>query len=642
MTLFKQVALVVSLVFLLIVVTTTVGDFDRSGSFLEGQLQTSAQDMATTLGIAISNSTSIDDVAGYETLFNAVFDSGYYSSIELVSPDGKIILKKARVLEIQGVPDWFISMVPLWPATGSSEVMQGWVPLGTLRLILHPGHVYASLYKNLESSLFWFVMLFSFGMIILWLLLHYLLKPLDLVKQQANAIHNNQFVHQSVIPRTVELRSVVEAMNNMVEKVHVIFDDQEKTLIRYQKLLYEDDLTGLGNRQYFMTELKRVQSEDTSFHGCMAVIKIHNLEYVHDHSGYEKSDAIVKVLADILKQDADSRDIGQCARLADDEFSLLIPTTSQSAVAQIESIFGRFKSKIDLVEMETETSLIAGVSSIHVGHDVGETLAESDFALTQAVAGGPYSVKEKLSTNIALPQGKMQWRSWLEQCITSDAFFLVHQKVLDTTGSVIHKEVFVRLKNNNGQIVPAGMFMPMANALDLGVDIDRVVFQLVKDLSGQTDNVPIALNLTVSVFSHADALVEFNQLLKYFQQSSSRLCVEASHTILEQYPAMCAEVAESVRQAGHSFGIDNLNLGRSIQMLQSVRPDYVKVNAKILYEMTVGEVPAVYQALRTLTKAMDIQLIAVGVDSQEIHDHLQKLGVGAMQGNLLGETEEFL
>jgi len=642
MTLFKQVALVVSLVFLLIVVTTTLGDFRRSGSFLEGQLQTSAQDMATTLGIAISNSSSLGDVAAYETLFNAVFDSGYYSSIELLSPDGEIIHKKVRVVEIHGVPDWFVSLVPLWPATGTSQVMQGWVPLGTLKLTLHPGYVYSSLYKNLEASLFWFAILFLSGMSMLWLLLHYLLKPLSQVKDQANAIHQNKFVQQSSIPRTVELRAVVEAMNGMVEKVHVVFDDQQRTLTRYQKLLYEDDLTGLGNRQYFMAQLERAQSEEAMFHGNMAVIRINGLNSIRDNRGYEKSDAIVKILANILQADSARHASESCARLADEEFALLIPAGSVSVIEYLESIFERFKNENDILDIAEDVSLISGISSINVGRSIGETLAESDFALAQADSSGAYSIKEKLSTDILLPQGKIQWRSWLENCISNNALFLVKQNVLDIDGINIHQEIFVRLRNENGQVVPAGMFMPMANALGLGENIDREIFKLVKRLSTKNSDVPFALNLAESVFTHADALFEFNQLLQFFKLSSAKLCVEASHTIIERYPVMCAEVAESVRNAGHTFGIDNLNLARSLQTLQSVRPDYVKVNARTLHDMTMNDAPSGYQALRTLTKAMDIRIIAVGVDSQDLYDHLSELGVSTMQGNLLGTTEEFL
>ena len=175
--------------------------------------------------------------------------------------------------------------------------MQGWVPLGTLKLTLHPGYVYYGLYKNLKTTMTWFIVLFVFGMIVLWLLLHHLLKPLSSVRQQADAIHNNQFVKQSSIPRTVELRTVVNAMNRMIDKVHTVFDDQEETLTKYQKLLYEDQLTGLGNRQYFMSRLESACSVEATFHFHMAVIKILGLEYVREHYGYEESDKAIVMLA---------------------------------------------------------------------------------------------------------------------------------------------------------------------------------------------------------------------------------------------------------------------------------------------------------------------------------------------------------
>lgn len=642
MTLFKEVALIVSLVFLMIVATTTIGDFKRVESFLEGQLQTAAQDMTTTLGIAISNSPQSSDKATLETLFNAVFDSGYYSSIELVSPEGELIHRKNRILEVEGVPDWFIEMVPLWPATGETQVMQGWLPLGSLKLTLHPGYVYNSLYQNLISTLSWLAILFVGGMIILWLLLHRVLEPLNQVKDQAEAIHNSRFVQLHKIPRTVELRSVVLAMNRMVEKVHIIFENQEKTLASYQKLLYEDDQSGLGNRKYFMQQLEAAHTEEAAFHGSMSVIKIHNLEYIHDHYGYKISDEIINILAGIFKLDLKHEQKELCARLSENEFALLLNTASNSAATHVYDIFDKFKSHEMVGKLNTELFLTAGITAVSAGSQIGETLAESDFALSQADTKGAYSVYEKTSLNIKLPQGKMQWRAWLEECIDKKQFYLVRQKVVTTEQIAIHQEVFIRLRDADGQVIPAGMFIPVANSLGLGEAIDQIVFQLVKEYSARAEDVPLALNLTESVFSHADALREFNQLLEYFKQTESTFCVEASHAILEKHPAMCVGVAESVRLSGSVFGIDNLNLGMSLQSLQSVRPDYVKINAKTLHDMTQGEVPVAFQALLTLTETLDIRLIAVGVDSQEIYDHLQNLGVLIMQGNLIAEAEEFI
>ena len=641
MTLFRQVAMLVSLVYLLIVVTIMAASLEQYGTIVRGQLQSSARDMVTTLGIAISNSSFGSDRPAYETLFNAVFDSGYYSSIKLTAPDGELIHKKDRQLEIEGVPDWFLSTVTIEPATATTPVMQGWTPLGTLQLTLHPGYVYSGLYNNFVTTMISFIVLFSLGMLVLWLLLHKLLKPLVKVREQADAIHNNQFVKQDAVPRTVELRTVVNAMNRMIDKVHVIFDDQEETLSRYQKLLYEDQLTGLGNRRYFLSRLEVAHSDEAASHSHVVVIKILNLEMVREHFGYEKSDKAVIVLADILKEIAEQEDY-YSARLSTDEFALLIPASEVAVSQYIESVFDRFRSDAVIFDIREDISLIAGVSNVRIGTDIGKTLADSDFALMQAESNAPYSIKEASSTGMALPQGKIQWRSWLEHCIEQNRFYLVGQKAINTDGAAVHQEVFIRLKNEENQTVPAGMFMPMASALNMGEAVDRVVFQLVKDLCEKGSEIPVALNLTASVFSHADALVEFNQLLKHFQQSSTTLCVEASHTILEQHPLMCAQVAESVRNSGHLFGVDNLNLGLSLHELKTVRPDYLKVNAQTLYDMTRGDMPTGFQALRTLTRAMDIQLIAVAVDSQEIRDHLQQLGIDTMQGNLFGEPEEFL
>ena len=134
MTLFKQIAILVSTVFLILLLVIVFNDLARTGKFQQGQLKTTAQDMATTLGIAIGNLPEGDDQATLEVLFNSVFDSGYYTLIELVAVDGQIIHQKSQDLDIAGVPDWFFGLVSLEPARGTTQVMKGWTQLGQLNL----------------------------------------------------------------------------------------------------------------------------------------------------------------------------------------------------------------------------------------------------------------------------------------------------------------------------------------------------------------------------------------------------------------------------------------------------------------------------------------------------------------------------
>ena len=72
--------------------------------------------------------------------------------------------------------------------------------------------------------------------------------------------------------------------------------------MRYQELLYVDALTGLGNKKYIVSQLDRLQAEDASYSGCLAVIKIQQLQQYRDEHGYEKTEEIIRSLANILKQ----------------------------------------------------------------------------------------------------------------------------------------------------------------------------------------------------------------------------------------------------------------------------------------------------------------------------------------------------
>ena len=639
MTLFKQIAILVSITFFLLASIILINNIKRSGAFLQGQLQTTAQDMTTTLGIAISNLPEGDDPATLEVLFNSVFDSGYYSRIQLIDSNGKVIHQKSQSIKLDDVPDWFFQLVPLSQAEGSTIVMKGWTQLGELKLSLNPGFAYSGLYNTLISTLKWFATLLVIAIAGLWLVLHYLLQPLQLVKEQADAIHKNQFVQQTRLPKTIELKRVVEAMNRMVAKVQGVFDDQEKTLARYQQLLYNNKLTGLGNRRYMLDHLQQSLSEESSFHGCVGIIKLINFDQLRERSGYEVSDKLIKTIAELVVCSQAGFVAEKTARLSDDEFAFLLSADENSTMAFIEGVYHHFQSNEKLAEMFPDLYLVAGISTLTTGSSLGGLLSDIDYSLTQAVNEGPYSIKKNTSTELSLPQGKMQWRAWLEDIIHSKRLFLVGQLALSNNLQKVQKELFIRAHNQHNQVIPASAFMPMASSLGMALEIDQAVFRLVRENLEMDHTVPLAINLSSAFFERAEAHEEFNQLLIDCQNKQKQLCIEASHHILLQHPVMCAQVADRVRRYGHQFGIDNLDLSQSLQILQSADFDYVKINATILRDISSNDMSAGFQALRTMTDTLDVQIIAVGVDSKQLFDDLQTLGIQVMQGNFLNEAE---
>ena len=635
MTLFKQVALLISTVFLALLLVIVINNLTRASSFQQGQLQTTAQVMATTLGIAISNLPEGGDQTTLEILFSTVFDSSYYTKIELVAVDGQSILQKSQELDVAGVPDWFVRMVPLEPARGTTQIMKGGTQLGQFNLVIHPGLAYSNLYQSLVSALRWFALLFVISVALLWLVLRFLLKPLQQVKMQADAIHNNKFVQQKQVPTTSELKSLVESMNLMVSKVQSNFDDQEKTLSQYQQLLYRDKLTNLGNRRYLLDQLQQSLADETSLHGCMAIIKIVDFAQLRDRHGYEVADNLIRILADLLRQTHVDHEAERISRFNEDEFAFLSTTDESAVTGYIRVLFDLFQKLSQKEPNLGEVKLLAGVCDLQAGSESGNILSNIDYCLSQAFTNGPFSIESQQPANPDLPQGKMQWRDWLEFVIQAQQFFLVGQLAMHNDGNPIQRELFVMAHNQQDQIVPASAFMPMASSLGMSLDIDKEVFRLVTSNQELDRKIPVAINLSAVFFELAEAQNDLDQLLSDCQQMDTRLCIETSHLVLNQHPLMRGEVSERVRRHQHQFGINNLDLGQSLQLLQSGQFDYVKINAKTLHEMSSDEISAGYQALRTIIDTRDVRIIAVAVDSQKVFDELKLLGIDIMQGDFL-------
>ena len=639
MTLFRQIALLISVSFFLLATILMVSNFSRTGEFLQGQLQSSAQDMTTTLGVAISNLPDSDDRASLEVLFNSIFDSGYYTKIELVGVDGHLIHKKSQILEVRSVPDWFIKWIPLEEARGSTRVVKGWIQLGQLEVSLHPGFAYIGLYQNFKTTLLWFVVLFLFSILLLWQILRVLLAPLQKITEQAEAIQKNQFFQQETLPTTVDLRRVVEAMNRMVSKMQGVFKDQQQTLDHYQELLYQDKLTGLGNRRFLLEQLQQVVSEESSFHGSLAMIKIVNYDAVKEIHGYEISDDLAVSVAGLLNKKLVALEKAKKVRLSENEFVILVSSDEESVKDIILQFYAMFLKLINDKDLSKECHLAAGITPITTGQIPGELLSDVDYSLTLAINQGPYSIEVSKNQSFHLPQGKIQWRAWLMDIIESKRLFLVGQSAFNSDLQVTQKELFIRTHNAEGHVIPASAFMPMAASLDLAPEIDKAVFLLVKDNPKIGNGVPLALNLSAGFFEKAELHEEFNQLLEYTSERNIRLCIEASHHVLLLHPRMCNQISDRIHKNGHKFGVDNIDLAQSLSILQSSSCDYVKISAATLQEMNTKETSSRYQALKTLTDTFDVSIIAVGVDSQKVFDELRQLGIELMQGNFLHEPE---
>ena len=113
MTLYRQLIIFTFLLFFVLFAGTWVAKLESTRSFLVDQLASHAQDTATSLALSMSPLVAAEDLAGVETMMNAIFDRGYYKEIIFSDIQGEVVSNRLASLNIDGVPNWFIQVLPL-------------------------------------------------------------------------------------------------------------------------------------------------------------------------------------------------------------------------------------------------------------------------------------------------------------------------------------------------------------------------------------------------------------------------------------------------------------------------------------------------------------------------------------------------
>lgn len=428
-------------------------------------------------------------------------------------------------------------------------------------------------------------------------------------------------------------------MNRMVDKVQAIFSEQSATLNRYHEMLYKDELTGLGNRRELMNRLETLQAEEWTRQGHLCLLHVNGLERLAERDGYDSSDRLLARLAEAIRDTLLQERHEFAARVSQGELAVYLERSMEETDTLARQWFDFFRDASIALALD-ELWLCAGLVSLHPGMQTSAALADSDFALTRAKSMGGYTVVHDERMSPDLPKGRMQWRSYLQTCISEQRFYLVAQPVLTRDGKLDHREVFVRLRDASGDPVPAGLFMPMAGALGLDQAIDMEVFRMVTTLSDPSRDDKLVVNLSSTFFSDAGAMAKLEQLLEAEPaETRSRLQLEARHFLVQQHPESAEIVCSKLKSLGYAIGIDNLDLSLPLERLQILGPSYVKVSARVLADLAAASDSAGLRALRTLTDGMDIRLMALGVDSQEVKDAVTELGVDAVQGHFIAVAE---
>ncbi|SHO42522.1 bifunctional diguanylate cyclase/phosphodiesterase [Desulfopila aestuarii] len=650
MTLYRQLLIFTVILFVALFAGIWVEKLHSTRSFLVTQLESHAQDTATSLGLSLSPVMVDNDIATVDTMINAVFDRGYYRVISFKDMEGEVITERILKVEIAGVPDWFVNLVPIKSPNAESLVMAGWNQAGKLYVESHPGFAYQTMWEAMVRISIYFLLSVSTVLLLGGLGLRMLLKPLKQVELQAEAICRREYHIQDKLPKTRELRQVVNSMNRMTNQVREMFASQSKIAENLRRKAYSDQVTGLGNRRYLSAQVEaRLEAAQGVARGALLIVQLENLKKINDFDGFAAGDTLLKKVADILKQETQVIDDVALARLTGGDFGIFISAIDPADVNSVAESISRNIRKL-AIEVDSQVENIAHVGGVTYDYvpTLSKLLSEADNALQGARRKGAnqWLVAELSSQEDQTVKGKIWWKETLEDVLAKDDIFLYGQPVVSSAdhSRVLHQELLSRIAMQSGEIVSAGVFVPLAERLQLVSKLDMVVLAKVFEQKEKMATLKsIAVNISPS--SLGDSL-----FVKWILAQLQRLPGNAPHIIFEfseygavQYIDLVKDFSREVQGLGHGIGLDHFGQSfANFGYLKSLRPEYVKIDRAFTKELESdqGDSEFFIGALCGVAHSLDIRVIAEGVERDDQVAMLLELNIDALQGYLFGQPQQ--
>jgi diguanylate cyclase (GGDEF)-like protein len=653
MSLYKQLTLLILTLFLLIFAGTYWLNFSSTQAFLNRQMQSQVQDAATSLGLTLVPYLEQEDVSGVQTTVNAIFDRGFYQHISVYDYDDEEIVSREQGVQIDGVPGWFINSVDLEAPSAQQELSSGWALAGRVVVASNPGYAYQQLWGVVKSSFSAYLAVFLLLMVGGFFALQYLLQPLRALVIQARAICNRQFDLEMPVPKVPELATVVTAMNQMVGSVKATFNELSQSVTQLREQAFQDPVTGLGNKRYFQSQLENLieeqgEARDQEFHpGTLYLIQLNDFKGFNARAGYKKGDALLEAVARKLADCTKNEHIAALSRLNGGDFAFYLLDDNETRADKLAEKLAASLATLEKTEAYDGSQLAnIGVATIHKPVPYGTALTRADSALrmSQSKASTPWIRASELDASEIHSMSRNEWNAYITDCVESGKLSLVSQNVVSSVekNHVLHSELFVRMTDKTGNVIPASRIVPAVKDLKLCQRLDRFVIEQALEHSTKDNcNNTCAVNLScqtirdVSFFNWLKTIIEKISLER--KVSFPIMYFEFSEQEIIKNLDLVTKYSSEFRSIGCEVGVDQFGKGFfGFSYLNSLRPAYVKVDRSITMKVLSDlDSQFLMTSFTKICRSLDILTIAQGIESREQEEIVINSNVSGMQGRFI-------
>lgn len=469
--------------------------------------------------------------------------------------------------------------------------------------------------------------------------------------QEEGALYNYELELQRKDGTPIQVlensRLLEDPETGRTEIIGTLIDVTERRQLRdeLEEMALHDELTGVANRRLLRERANQALTlaDRRGTQGGLIYLDLVSFKMINDSLGHSAGDEVLVQVAKQLQSQA--RESDTVARVGGDEFVVLLPEVEgqeglQAAADRLGTIF--------------DTPFVAADRTVHLDSRMGGALYPDhagDFDNLLTTADRALTRTRKLETqfvihesDVASPDGdELATAEGLRSALRDGELVVFYQPIVrPDSGRVVGLESLLRWPRDDGRVLTAGQFLPVAERIGLTPKIDRwMLKQVARQLAEWRDREApewVGVNISARTFQEPDLAEHIPEVFAEAGAECSRLVIEITERAALRNPERAAETIEALQSHGIRIAIDDFGTGYSaLAHLKRYAADVLKVDMIFTREFgREGSSADLGRAIVELGHASDAEVVAEGIERSEQREWLASSDYDYAQGYYFG------
>lgn len=422
---------------------------------------------------------------------------------------------------------------------------------------------------------------------------------------------------------------------------------QKEAEKKIYQLAHLDFLTGLPNRRMFQDRLSQAIALARREKGkvCIAYLDLDNFKDINDTLGHDFGDKMLQDVASRLS--ATMRESDTLARLGGDEFVVILVSVKgqDNFTSAAQRLLSVFQHPFEIEGQKFYNSASIGIAIFPDDGDMGDQLLKcADTAMYQVKHEGKsgfrfYSAEmfEKITRRIAI-------KNALRNGLMNGEFFLLYQPQWNMTSfRIIGAEALIRWQSREfGLMLPAD-FITLIEDNGLIFEVGEWVLrsaciQARHWIAAGHSKMRFAVNISGKQLKQPNFIESVARVLCETGVDPGVMELEFTEGIIMEQAEKTIGILNELKRMGLQLSIDDFGTGySSLSYLKNFPFDRIKIDRSFITDLSRdgGDV-SIVQAIISISKALKMEVIAEGIETESQRQCLEELGCIEMQGYLLG------